>query len=347
MRRLDPHLVAEDNNALFEAFCRLREGRRGWLDVRWPRVEDLSQLVASSLVVVITVGLFFIIGCCALLIPPLLWLLFSLARSSKRRAGGAFPRTVGGVFAPSGFHEEAAVDLWLAGARGREILEAIYLESRRSSPLVCLLITLLATLPVAGLLILAFLFMGMPPAAMGLFRLVYLAPGIILFIWLLCELFLLVWTLDKGDKMRRAVENRLVIWRGEPLAMMTIMHLFIDISLFLIILVPLALFEWMLWLSAWSVFLEGFGWSREAWFAHGVPLTALINIIGLVGFLWLLRRILMSVFDSTMNDNLKEADRTFERFMGRHVLKDPDGHLWGAMPPVPIQPRPSPRPPAR
>lgn len=132
LRRLDPLLAAEDTNPLFEAVRRheLRRRRRfapgaeqiG--EITWFVGVQLGRLMLTVVLLVltvVTVGL------------TRRWLQQVARELNKphRLAASLVPARVDRIFGGHRFAEQVAVDLWLAGLTGREVLEALYLEQRR------------------------------------------------------------------------------------------------------------------------------------------------------------------------------------------------------------------------
>lgn len=324
MRRLDPHLACEDHNAVHEAFRLLGRSRR--LGTRF-RGRDLVYLAGGIMMVLVTVFLFFFIGCCALLLPALVWLPIAHVRSQSKITGGAFPRSVGAVFSPTGFHEQGAVDLWLSGARGRDILEAIYLESRRHSLVAPIVFTTVCALALVGGGHAAWQAM-LASGAVTFPMIVYFLLAAAMLMWLLLEVFFLVWILDKGDKVRRAVDNRILVWRGEAVWPIVAWHAFLDILGFLSLLVILVAVETLAWIGATALFLNYLEVSTQVWWHHVVPGLVIVNSALLAGVTALLRIALGRYFNYTAENLLRRADHAFEYFMGRKVVEDPDVYLW-------------------
>ncbi len=92
MRKVDPLLAAEDTNALFQAF----HERRNHMD-------PLRLLKGQSL-------------------PPNI-------SPHKPILVNTLPFYLTNVFGPLGFVRSAAIDIWMTGASGRDLAEAIYLEN--------------------------------------------------------------------------------------------------------------------------------------------------------------------------------------------------------------------------
>lgn len=129
-RRADPFLAAADTNALYQAF-RLRRHypRSGWARVtrlfRWmdsSRGESNADIVMAAFLG----GILAVMSLGVMLVPVLL--AFKSMRHRRRFTGNRLPNTVGAAISGYGVHEAAAVDLWMTGPSGRDILEAHYLE---------------------------------------------------------------------------------------------------------------------------------------------------------------------------------------------------------------------------
>lgn len=131
LRRLDPLLAAEDTNPLFEAI-RLHERRRRWeLAAGAEQVGELAArigMLATRLVAVVVL-LVVTVATVGLTRRWLLQIARDLARP-HRLAASLVPARVDRIFGGNCFTEKVAVDLWLTGLTGREVLEALYLERR-------------------------------------------------------------------------------------------------------------------------------------------------------------------------------------------------------------------------
>lgn len=141
LRRLDPLLNAEDNNAIFHTFLhRRREHRRVW---RFDMLYDAPKTISFALGLLFFCFLFFgkslfgirisvliyIVGITySLWILSFLLLVVQFFMKKKKQNYLVLPMRVGGVFRTLDYLEQQALDLWLAGARGREIAHAVYLE---------------------------------------------------------------------------------------------------------------------------------------------------------------------------------------------------------------------------
>lgn len=150
-RAREPFLAEEDSNGLFQAFRahRLRrDGRRAWR--RWPR----AVVVGGVLFALMAIGVFILTMrsirpwsavWMIFIIIPLLQLFLAGARSW--RGGLRLPPYLTEVLASpdaasaglpparrsAKLQSQAARDLWLVPADGREVLVALYLESREQA----------------------------------------------------------------------------------------------------------------------------------------------------------------------------------------------------------------------
>ncbi len=147
-RRLDPSLAAADTNALFEAFRRRRKvHRRGLFDWR-ATVHSAKSLLdpsqgAGSVVLVLAgmfVGIvvsqltgwsiFFYVGLAAG------WGAGALLRSGRTEVVDTvirLPNRLSGVLGVGRGKNRGETDIWMTGASGEDVMEALYLEGRESS----------------------------------------------------------------------------------------------------------------------------------------------------------------------------------------------------------------------
>lgn len=324
LKRLDPFLENESDNAIYQAF-RLRRvehtrsaGRRLLLLIR--QADFLTHLGVS-------------IGFILLLIIALrkgggfgVWLLVIVGSivgrflRKKRVQSSLLPRYAQEVFGKMGFHEQATMDLWMTGMTGRELLTAFYLENRerywKSIPIGMILALALA-LGLYG-------YFGHPATAHGITLLVSM-----------CVLGgALIPTLETyviGSTLRYQILDRIEVWqpRAKIISILQVLSKFFVLmitALFLALLIP-ALAAWIfpslvraLRGSSLTLFREiGFHFSHYC--IAGILLaTAGVMLATLPSYR---RRALRKLVEGLGN-----ADWAYNTFMSCVVLSDPDGARW-------------------
>ncbi|MDK2971292.1 MAG: hypothetical protein PWP23_1047 [Candidatus Sumerlaeota bacterium] len=324
MRRLDPILAAEDSNALFMAFrLRRTEHARSLRTLlrRRGSIPPMQIFMALGLVGAVIV-LFRLVSCCAIPIVAGLAALFARSFQRTRIVGGRLPARLSSVFSTSGYMEEAAIDLWLAGAKGREVLEAIYLERREASKFGATGIVLLLSVLGFGL----YLYVAHP----------WHIGGYVIFASLTCLVAQLVpFTLVSGISSVRtnSLEPRLAAWQAESawdaglkaglrragLAVLTIIATFLSIWVLTFVIVLLVrTFSSPFKEVPLPAFLSGYAVEFTIALSFGVIALVLKALQGT------LRRRFLHRLERT----LAEADYAFDRFMAAVVVGDPVGADW-------------------
>ncbi len=152
LKRLDPILEVEETNGLYQAFRerRLRMGRRRTLVAIAGSFAPILPLVAvtTALMILALAGesrwvqrltpLLALVVCC--FAACVIFQRFT--NRARKRTSVGMPLYIGEVFSPLAWQEQAALDLWMTGARGRDVAEAIYLETRETwlfQAILCLL----------------------------------------------------------------------------------------------------------------------------------------------------------------------------------------------------------------
>ncbi|MCC6546676.1 hypothetical protein IT570_05860 [Candidatus Sumerlaeota bacterium] len=141
LRRLDPLLNAEDTNKIFQTFQhRRRTHRRVWrFDMLYDAPKTISFALGLLFFCLLFLGksvmgirisvLVYIVGVVySMWILSFLVLVVQFFMKKKKQNYLVLPMRVGGVFRTLDYLEQQAFDLWLAGARGTEVAQAIYLE---------------------------------------------------------------------------------------------------------------------------------------------------------------------------------------------------------------------------
>lgn len=319
---LDPALGGAHGNALFLAFRQRRQSgilRSMWIlwNLRW--MAALALLFALLYVGISTAWLpaFFIFWGAALFlgldIPVLRDKLLRLRDRSNH-----MPRRVTGVFAPTGYKEKAAIDLWLAGASGREVLEAVYLERREGNA-------------ASSAVVLGAVFILM----CGHVWQVPFSPRIsavttTLMAFFFAELFL-TWYVYLGYRIRlNFVDDHLKFWRGEDAARSILNRRFLTLAAFWIFCITfawefhLAKILYAAWVAEpWARTL-GEEWSR---IVLGTVELQTLSIHFLLGGIALhaIRPVFRDAFQQGFHAAMKTANHDFARFMTCSVLQDQDG----------------------
>ncbi len=129
-REIDPLLVREDTNSLFEAFQRRSKLHRiRFLDRFLPAGKSSHEGDMESVLMIHGILIVEALLTCGIAFP----ILFQAMKSVNMRAritSDRLPSRLMLVFSSKGFVNSVAIDLVQAGVRGSEILEAMYLESR-------------------------------------------------------------------------------------------------------------------------------------------------------------------------------------------------------------------------
>ncbi|MCC5875194.1 MAG: hypothetical protein JJU11_03145 [Candidatus Sumerlaeia bacterium] len=213
--RLDPFLKLVEENPIYEAFWYRRQHlrRRGFVDrfagIRWRKIA--LSFVGVALILLMLYVFSGIIGLFVPLIPISIFLYIEITKGRKL-GGHEMPKGVASCFLPFGYHHGVVRDLWLAGASGRTILEAVYLEEREERPgmllIKFLMLTMLTLTVYTGIVLLwgdGWVSFSRPHHWMG---------GI-LAIWLSWELVQFDWVLHM-DRIRNGVLTHIIrVWDGK------------------------------------------------------------------------------------------------------------------------------------
>lgn len=328
LRKLDPLLAAEDTNHLFQAFRarRLEYGPKGWrryFSKSHLKGSLLPALIGTAIVLTGIIA-FFTLGCCALLfimaVAPLIY-----RKISKRRITEAFlPMRLAGVFHQGGFHEQAAIDIWLTGASGQEVAEAIYLERRENS---CRLI--------AGVMVAAWI--------IGIATFCWYEPPVsphsiavcltsIYFAWELCILLLV---LGIDSVVYRDLASRFAVWRGDEPLSAALGRTLRNLPALIALLVALALL-----VGVYIAVFVGIHWLLEHY--RGSPLADLIRaqqpaynlavVFLIAGLAFRALRFFARRFVLRRAKwEISNADDAYNIFMAGTVLEDRDGAEWARM----------------
>ncbi len=131
MRRFDPMLAAEETNCLYHLF-RMRDREHPTTEWRWNpfRVELRTFFKALAAMVILTTSIVLAVtlSCFFLSIAAILLPILRYGGARRPLDDGRLPRHASEVFSPNGYRRQSALDLWMTGLPGSEVVEAIYLE---------------------------------------------------------------------------------------------------------------------------------------------------------------------------------------------------------------------------
>lgn len=150
-RQCDRTLLAEDTNALFLAFRERRSFHappgafRKLAD--WFSNRSMGQLLGTIGAVLLAIVLIIAAGVFGAVLVAFLLSLGAVKARRRKIAGGSMPMRIEHVFSRSGLRLEPAIDLYMTGATGREIAEAIYLEYRERTRRTRFLLGTIVSLP--------------------------------------------------------------------------------------------------------------------------------------------------------------------------------------------------------
>lgn len=325
LRELDPLLEAEDTNPIYEAFRRRRtvhaRARIGtWLrPAQWTTAVFYGAIVLLSILLV--VWLMQLIGCCAIPIGFLPGLLVARRLQRHRIAGTHLPRYLSDVYSKGGYVEHAAIDLWMSGLRGRDAVEAIYLETRERRWKWVLAVVAFAAAAYIGTFFLR----------AGLLRPVaYVhAAAVLYFAW---EIAMALMIFGIRTTTLLQVESRLATWNESAdfveaagTAFVRAMILTGWLIVLLILLYVLLLFAFFVAAVFWAVMPDTYPGEPVHW-----ALSVVLVLAGVV--LHLYRERLQERFVPLAKAAMGDAADAFDRFVGGIVLRDPEGSLWAEMP---------------
>ncbi len=139
LRRINPILEAEDSNALFHAFRERRKQKasKSWMEGGNP-LRRLPASVQHGISILLSIAAFFLVV--ALLRYASIWTWIGVGMGitagvslASRKATHRLPLRLREVFIQIPERNQMLHDLWMTGATGQEISEALYLESVESS----------------------------------------------------------------------------------------------------------------------------------------------------------------------------------------------------------------------
>lgn len=316
LRRIDPLLAAEDTNTLYQAF-RERRQRRSWM----ARIADARSefmivgFATGGLVLLVYVlARFGCLACLAALVPIIAFLAIASATRHRRIQSRRLPNSVSGVFSLRGFHEQAAIDLWLTGSGGREIVEAIYLEQRQANWPVGMLYNLGIALLLTGLL------MRHPYAG----TIWYFPRLVFIFSFLCFAVTMAGLSIVTGMAMVRdyCIEPIVMAWKADSQFLRSISS---GVSSYVRQATSIALSVFVLPVT-FGILVLMISPNRDSperpdpvgWLMAALIMFAITYLFGL--FIRTSRSVYAAAFTSTAD----EAALQFEHFMRRRVMKDSD-----------------------
>lgn len=320
LRRLDPTLGVAEAVPVYQAF-RLRRTvhAKGSLMRRLkalrPNVGPMA-VVGAVLGTILAVGAILVLGCLAIPLVAVVAVVASTAFRGKRRTEHVLPRGTGAVFAPGGFLQDAAIDLWLAGVGGRDVLLAMYAERREGRG-------------IAGALFLLGLYVCFAVSYFHFGKQVHWAGFVLaaVALWLTVEIWLSGMTSSGNGIRMRYLEPQLFVWEkggvggaGE-LAALRLGRAFLTLLISGCVIAPVAI---------------GLAVATAA-LAEAVPAAHLKTVLALLyGAVLAAAAVALRLWRprgarKLLAENeklLARGDAAFDRFMAGTVVQDPDGAAW-------------------
>lgn len=306
--RLDPHLKLVDDNAIYEAFWyrRLYKRRRS-LTERYTGIHWWGLAIWAVVVLLILLALHVFGGIVGLFAPlvPIFVFIYRVCTKRRRLHDSELPGRALNCFTPHGYHPGIIRDLWLAGATGRSILEAVYLEKREEKPgafyLKVPLLFLLILLVYTGILLIS---------ADG--WLAFTRPhhwvGVLLAGWFSWEVVQMEWVLRMYRIARGVLTDIINIWNGEFGLEVTLERVFIVPVIWVAIVFSLS----SGFMGAWIILLH-----LDFFRTWMVPWFVCLNVALLPLGCIVLRRKLALRFSAELNRVFGRADGAFLRFIER------------------------------
>lgn len=330
MRRLDPMLAQEDSNAIYNAFRAWREEHTRGLWGRMSRTFRTNPLfilyaIGAVMGFVLVVALVAFVGCLGFILLAVVGVAVS-ALLSKMRKTGALPRTVAGLFS-GGIHSEAVHDLWLTGITGRELMMAMYLERRRQSFAVSLILSLLLT----AMVVIPYIGVNLSESR-GPHPMQFLCFGMVA--WFLVEVFLSSWTggmTQAASKMRATLD----LWRSST----AVGHVAREIGRQLFDLMKVGLVLFVIYIVLFGcVLLVTFLAEHVAMVKQFLGLPVIkdwvfewifsLFLLVLALPLHLRRRPTLRKNLAAIEEHLRHADFAFDYRVAGELVNDPDGRDW-------------------
>ncbi|MEO8377477.1 MAG: hypothetical protein ABI579_07385, partial [Candidatus Sumerlaeota bacterium] len=328
--RLEPHLAEiHANNRLYLIF---RERRQ-----RLPRYKRIALRLFGAHTfpswttilmlmgfITITVAMFFVswsLLCCPIVVFPFIiwpWVQQRLAR--RRIVTGKLPIWIDEVFSPEGINVQIATDLWLSGARGTDIIQAIYADTRERT----------WRFWVFGAVIMntIFLVSFYIKTELTWIEHQFIAFAFIFTLW---QTIKIVQSIGIWRTLGRAVTMRYAHWRGEITFFNQARRGISD---------AMAAGAYILLMLIVSVYGIGFfhfmfpdGNMSYDWFSLRPEVIITIVAIVLVGFfLRFISRVMAEAVGYAMESYMREAHARYVEFMTMRVLEET--HEPSKMPPV-------------
>lgn len=320
LRRMDPTLVQAEASAVYHAFrLRRTEHSRGSIVRRLRGSLGGAGFGSVGFIVAISVAAILILGCLAIPLIAVGGIFLSTAFQRKRRTAHVMPNRLGAVFAQHGFLQDAAVDVWMTGATGRDVLLAIYAEKREGRGLL-------------GAFVLAVIF--------AIFASAYYAAGeqyhwagILLgafALWLCIEIWLTGMVTHGGEVRTRFLEPQVFVWERDgasaagELAALRLVRSFKGLFVAALVVTPIVV---VVVVVSRILFRAN---ASELALSPGVIVALMVSVIvaGFAAACRLLRPRLVAKVARENAELLLRADEAFDRFMAGTVVEDPDGAAW-------------------
>ncbi len=321
-RRLDPTLCLEDNNAIYQAFKERRNYRsrkrfalpEGWLN----SASRSSFLLIAVIIVSMTLTFYNPIFCCfTILFISLLPAVYAYTGKS-RVYRKILPLHVQRIFGNKGYYPQIATELWLTGAGGRKILEAIYLEIRTRSKFQQL------TFPLSFLMILILIYANIPASPT-----VAKIPSILVYItigYLCYELYLFLFQVLGFYHARTSLHFHLLRWRGEMSVFQSYLPLLVYGLVYGICIIVYLLLARTFFHAIQIVYISFF--AEEKYVGSLPPIWESWSLLGFAILSGLSLRAIRAVIRPEMMSQLDflldEADYSYEIFMRKILMEDSD-----------------------
>lgn len=316
LRRLDPMLNAEDSNAVFEAFRRRRKVHargRFLTSLKYSFAgASVQQLALYGVVIVASVVAFAFLGCCAIPIVAVALTIIGRSFQRGRVQKGVMPRRLEQVFSVSGFMETQAIDLWLSGATGRDVLEALYLERRERNWLATILVMVLLGMVAVGI----YLYLAKPWHIVG-------AMVVLSIVWITYELTWMLLVGGMGTLHENVLKNRVVSWGSASLVADTVLEILKRLGWIVVAFVVIGLVGGLVAFVATTIAAHegGTGEYRDEFVA-----ISILVVLALV--LHFIRIPLRNRYLAALLKLMDEGNYAFDRFMAGVVVDDPEGAAW-------------------
>lgn len=321
MRAMDPTLELEDTNPWFEAFRRRRLylKNRPLLENFGARMGRRAKEILAALGVILVVASILVFGflACCLVVFFFLILSFVHEFARKRRLqSGFFPEKLDQAFGKSGFHHQCVHDLWMTGASGRAILQAIYLEGREKHSS----FMLMKFLVILGVLLIPFVVYIWQVGPLAVLLNPVILFGLCVAVVLAMELHIWIWL----STMRSIIVDRLshivLFWEDKSVAAYSSWRSLLLLAVYIIYGVLFVVVELMIWSLIGYFIIDPS--ANLVWF------LVFLNVGGIVACLRIVRGFYLRSSLDKLDVLLRRADEAFLYFLVTRVLEDPDIQVW-------------------